>query len=70
MDLDTVCSACIVVYQAIAYAPPEQTLFIRGGWGGVRGVLRHPATQDEGTHPDPPLLYIFRGGGGEALSRG
>ena len=32
--------------------------------GGVRGVLRHPPTQDEGTHPDPPPLKNISGGGG------
>jgi len=29
--------------------------------GRVREVLRHPATQDAGTHPDPPLFPTFQG---------
>ena len=38
---------------------------------GVRGVLMHPPTQDEGTHPDPPPPLInISGGVVEVLSRG
>ena len=43
--------------------------FVYKGLGGF-GILRHPPTQDQATHPGPPpLLYTFEGGF-EALSQG
>ena len=52
--------------------PPGQTSFFRGGGReGQRFEAPTQTTKDEGTHPDPPPLKHFRGGGGvEALSQG
>ena len=43
-------------------------MFIRGG--GLRPPLRHPPTQDQGTHPDPPPLINIGGVGGTGAPPG
>ena len=50
----------------IAASTPD---FVYKGLGGF-GIFRHPPTQDQATHPDPPDPYKHLRGGVEALSRG